>query len=309
MNALARIVIAMALLAVVAPSAQAAFPGRNGAIAFAQRTATGDSVTPSVEHTRLAVRSLRGGDPRILVDCELTDGAPSGGDCSGTNYHSPSYSADGDRIVFDAGERIGLIGAGGAGLSLLSAVTGDDGDPAFAPGGGRIVFTGDNSGGTTDVYVRRLAGGEARLIARDATEPAWSSRNEIAYVRGGRVFAVRPDGTGRRLITRGLSPDWSPSGRRLLLVRPDNNVGAPFGRILMVGAGGRVLRRVGSANDRAHPVWSPDGRWIAFSGFDLGVFAKRLGSRAPARQIAPTQISGESGVIASHDPTWRPRPR
>ena len=131
----------------IAPTAQAAFPGRNGAIAFAQRTATGDSATPSVEHTRLAVRAFRGGDARILVDCELTDGAPSGGDCSGTNYHSPSYSADGNRIVFDAGERIGLIGAGGAGLSLLSAVTGDDGDPAFAPGGGRIVFTGDEQRG------------------------------------------------------------------------------------------------------------------------------------------------------------------
>jgi tricorn protease len=55
-------------------------------------------------------------------------------------------------------------------------------------------------------------------------------------------------------------------------------------------------------------TWSPDGRWIAYDG-DFGILAKRLGSRAPAREVAPTQFSGESGSIASLDPSWRPRPR
>jgi hypothetical protein len=34
--------------------------------------------------------------------------------------------------VFDAGERIGVMAADGSGLSLLPAVTADDGSPAFA---------------------------------------------------------------------------------------------------------------------------------------------------------------------------------
>ena len=98
------------------------------------------------------------------MDCQLTDGAPSGGNCAGTSYRSPSYSRDGARIVFDAGERIGVMAADGSGLSLLPAVTADDGNPAFAPDGQRIVFSGTNDRGTTDLYVRRVDGGAAQPI-------------------------------------------------------------------------------------------------------------------------------------------------
>jgi Tol biopolymer transport system component len=74
-----------------------------------------------------------------------------------------------------------------------------------------------------------------------------------------------------------------------------------------VAASGRDLRRVGRSKNTSHPVWSPDGRWLAYYGFDLGVHVKRVGSSAQAKEIAPTQISGESGSVASFDPAWRPR--
>jgi hypothetical protein len=82
---------------------------------------------------------------------------------------------------------------------------------------------------------------------------------------------------------------------------------SPIGRMYVVGARGRGLRRIGPANDAMHPVWSPDGRWIAYGG-DFGILAKRLGSRGRAREVAPTQFSGENGYIQSLGPTWRPRP-
>ena len=133
MNVVARIALTLVVLVAFAPSAHATFGGRNGPVGFAQRTATGDSVDPLVEHTRLAARHVFGMRERILVDCQLTGGAPSGGNCNGASYRSPSYSRDGARIVFDAGERIGVMAADGSGLSLLPAVTADDGNPAFAP--------------------------------------------------------------------------------------------------------------------------------------------------------------------------------
>lgn len=305
------VVGAAAALASATPAA-ATFPGRNGGIAFAQRTGSGDSDPQFVEHRRLVTNPPGRLETRILLDCELTDGVPSGGNCTGTSYGTPSYSPDGRMLVFDAGERLGIIDAdGGGGVPLFPAATADDGSPVFSPTASRIAFTGTNERGTTDIYVRGVDGGPARLIVNDAGEPAWSSRNRIAYVRSGNIYTAGPAGGRRRFVTSGISPDWSPNGRRLLLVRPLPQLvfDGPTGRIYVVRAGGGGLRRVGRRDDASHPVWSPDGRSIAFDGFDLGVFAKRLGSRTPAREVAPTQISGESGFIVSSDPAWRPRPR
>jgi Tol biopolymer transport system component len=311
MNVVAlRIALALLVAAALAPPAQAALPGQNGAVVFAQRTTTGDSVDPPVEHTRLVTRHATGTRDRVLVDCELTGGVPSAGNCAGTSYRSPSYSQDGTRIVFDAGERIGVMAADGSGLTLLPAVTADDGNPAFAPDGRRIVFTGSNERGTTDLYVRRVDGA-AQLIVNDAGEPSWSSRDVIAYVRSGNIYVARPGGLHRRFVTSGVSPDWSPDGRRLLLVRPLATLtfDAPIGRMYEVGAHGEGLRRIGPAADAIRPAWSPQGNWIAYEAFEAGVLAKKLGSSAPAREIAPSQTSGESGTVASFDPSWRPLPR
>ena len=301
------LLLALVLLA-FAPAAQATFPGGNGGIAFDQQTSSGDS-TPQIENTRLGLRPPGSAQARILLNCELTDGVPSGGDCTGTSYGEPSYSADGQRIVFDAGTQIGLIDAGGGPVTLLPAASTDDGNPAFAPGGGRIVFTGINEQGRSDVYVRSLAGGAAQLIINDATEPAWSSRNALAYVRSGNVYAARTDGTNRRFVTSGVAPDWSPNGRRLLLVRPSprNTFDDPFGSVYVSNADGRGVRRVRiAATDVFRPVWSPDGRSVAYGRADAGVFARRLGSTT-ARQVAPTQFGSEGAFVASADPAWRPR--
>ena len=297
--------------AALAPDAHATFAGTNGAIAFAQCTTSGDLVDPTVDHTRIVTRRATGTRNRILLDCQLTGGAPSGGNCTGTTYTSPSYSRDGGRIVFDAGEQIAVMSADGSGVTLLSQVTGNDGDPAFAPDGRRIVFTGTNDRGTTDLYVRNLIGGTPQLIINDAGEPSWSSRDVIAYVRSGNVYVARPGGLHRRFVTSGVSPDWSPDGRRLILVRPLATLtfDAPIGRMFEVAAHGEGLRRIGPAADASNPKFSPQGNWIAYEVFESGVFAKKLGSSAPAREVALTQTSGESGTVASFDPAWRPLPR
>ena len=311
MRAVALAVCSGVAMAALAAPAEATFPGSNGGIAFAQRTGSGDSAPAYVEHARLVLAPPGRRTSRILIDCESTDGAPSGGDCTGTGYASPSWSADGARLAFDAGARIGVMGAAGGSPVLLPAASPDDGDPAFSPDGTRVVFTGTNDRGTTDLYVRHLAGGPARLIVNDASEPAWSSRGRLAYVRSGNIYTAGPRGGRRRFVTSGVSPDWSPDGRRLLLVRPLPRLvfDAPVGRLHLVGASGGGLRRVGPPDDASHPVWSPDGRSIAYDGFDLGVFQKRIGSRTAAREVAPTQISGESGFVSSFHPAWRPRPR
>jgi Tol biopolymer transport system component len=248
-------------------------------------------------------------EPRTLVHCQLTEGVPSGGDCTARQFLSPSYSPDGRRLIFDAGEQLGAIGARGAGLYLLPPVTSDDGDPSFAPDGKRIVFTGTNESGGTDIWRLRLGGLFARMIVEDASMPAWSSRNAIAFVRDGKTYVARPDGSHQRLVTSGVSPDWSPDGGRLVVIRPPARPtgDGTLGRIFVVGARGRRPHRVGRVNDASAPVWSPNGRWLAYNLFDAGIFAKRLRSSSPAREVATTQVSGESGSVVAFGPTWRPR--
>lgn len=307
------IVVLTALVALVASAApaQATFPGRNGGIAFAQQTGSGDLDPEIVEHARLivALPPLGSKRQRTLLDCTTTGGVRDG-DCIGTGYSSPSYSPDGERIVFDAGERVALIDAGGGDVVLLPATTANDGNPCFSPDGERIAFTGVNDHGSTDIYTRRLDGGPARQIIRDAGEPAWSSRDQLAYVRSGNVYTAPPSGgqSARRWVTSGRSPDWSPNGRRLAVVRPLPALAFddPIGRMYLVDPNGRHLSRVGRLRDVSHPAWSPDGRWVAYDGFDLGIFAKRLGSREPAREVARSDFSGESGFVSSFDPAWRP---
>lgn len=294
---------------VAAVPAQAAFPGKNGGIAFAQRATSGDLDPQLVEHTRLLVDPPGSRDDIILLACQTTEGAPTGGDCTGTNYTNLSYSPDGTRIVFDAGARLAVIGSSGGQITLLPATTSDDGDPCFSADGKRIAFTGVNDRGGTDVHTRSLDAGGARLIVHDAGEPAWSSRNRLAYVRSGNVYSSNTSGGDRRWISSGVSPDWSPNGRRLFLVRPlpQLTFDGPNGRLYVLEADGSGIHQVGRSTNISHPIWSPDARYVAYDGFDLGVHRKRLRTGAHPTEVAPTQISGESGSISSFSPAWRPR--
>ena len=292
----------LALLAVAAP-AQATFPGRNGAIGFVQNGSSGGPGTVFDVQGLYTAPPRRHADARALVLCKFTDYVPQG--CAITDYASPSYSPNGRRIVFDAGPRLAVVNADGTGLRLLSAITSNDGDPAFAPDGKRIVFTGATAGGTTELYVRRLDG-DAHAIVPNASAPAWSSRNEIAYVRAGNIYRAGPNGRHRRLVTAGISPDWSPHGARLILIRPAA-AGAVFGRLYVVNARGRGLQPIGKRKDIANPVWSPDGRWLAFDGFELGVHKRRFLPHARLFEIATTQSGSEGAYVTAYDAAWQPR--
>jgi Tol biopolymer transport system component len=300
-----RIGLAVALVALVAAApAQATFPGRNGKIAYVQNGSSGGPGTVYDTHGLYASRPRRHAPGNPLLQCKFTDFVPQ--NCTITDFLSPSYSANGRRIVFDAGAQLAVVNADGSGLRLLPAVTDDDSDPAFAPDGKRIVFTGTNDDGGTDVYVRRLAGGEAHAIVPDASQPTWSSLGQIAYVSSAKIYRANPSGSHRRLVTAGISPDWSPDGKRLVLIRPARP-GDLIGRIHVVGRRGHGLQAIGARKDLADPVWSPDGRWLAFHGFELGVHKRRFLPHARTFEIAQTQTGSEGAFVTSFDAAWQPR--
>jgi Tol biopolymer transport system component len=291
-------------LLVCSASALAAFPGENGRIAYGYESDY--SLIRTSQESALITVQPDGRDARPLRRCVRLEGKAPEGDCSAT-YRSPAYSPDGARLAFDAGVALALMSSDGSGLRFLSQATSDDGEPAWSPTGGRVVFTGASAAGQPELWVRSISGGEPRqLTSGGGSQPAWSSRNLIAFTRGEDVYTIRPDGSGLRRVTRreGSSPAWSPRGDRLAFVRESS--------IYVVRANGRQQRRLelpGEGFATGGLAWSPDGKRIAFENADCfagGIFATRVDGRAKRVTLLASNHCRQGESIAATDPDWQP---
>jgi len=297
---------------VVGP-ASAAFPGRNGRVAY-EASGGQDFGDPPDSIQAIADVAASGRGQRRLAGCTIKDGRPARGNCA-IGYFAPSYSPNGKRIVFDAGRQLAVMKSNGSGLRLLARHTDNDSEPAFSPSGRRLVFTGRTrvrGRRRLDLYTLDLHSGQTRrLTRRGGRQAAWSSRNRIAFVRGGDIYVVRRKGSPRRLI-RGAQPDWSPDGSKLVFVRDEDVYTAPL-------RGLRPRRLPIGTGEGRHPVWSPDGRRIAY---ELGVSALNgvyscggytecisiyaIRAKGPGRRRVLADEAGGAYEVQAFDPSWQP---
>jgi len=112
--------------------------------------------------------------------------------------------------------------------------------------------------------------GHLNQITEDPTdtEPAFSADGRtIAFVRGGDLFSIRPDGSGQRQLTSGVEVDSaplvSPDGKRVVFERRAT-AGAPADLLSVRALGGGLHALTSGADDDHGADFSSDGRTIVF---------------------------------------------
>jgi Tol biopolymer transport system component len=238
----------IAALAVVAlpATANAAWPGGNGRVAWFEADSGG--VTP------FGIRVDREDD---VVGPFCQEGAP--GPCG----HNPTWSPNGERLAYDLSDgRLMTSRPRGNGRRSLSFPGLVARRPAYSPTGGQLVFEGVASGKSQLYVVNANGSGLRRLTGRGGGQPSWSTTNRIAFRRSRNLYVMNADGSGvRRVTSRGAAtPDWSPRSSQIAFTRRGN--------LYRVRPSGRGLRRLSRKGHIAEPAWRPDGLRILYQRFD-----------------------------------------
>jgi Tol biopolymer transport system component len=111
------------------------------------------------------------------------------------------------------------MNADGSGVSQLTNGPGDNWDPAWSPGGSKIVFTSDRDG-NLEIYVMNADGsGQTNLTntSTDEWNPAWSpDASKIAFSSdrnnpgvNSEIYVMNADGSGQTNLTN--NPAWDDS--------------------------------------------------------------------------------------------------
>ena len=229
--------------------------------------------------------------------------------------YNAAFSADGRRIAFVSGRdgnlEIYTMNADGSGLKRLTREFALDDQPAWSPDGGRIAFVSTRQPAPVpgqawnSIYAMNADGSDVRRVTPLGVtdySPAWSPRGDLiacasgSGVAGGTdLYAMKPDGTGRRLIVKdGGWPTFSSDGMSVFFhSKRQGNWG-----IWRVNLDGSGLERVTPGKIEAYtPRAAAAGHWL--------VVAVKRGEH---RQIDLIDLATGQITDLTTDPTdhWNP---
>ncbi len=230
----------------------------------------------------MAYASTRTGVAQIYLTGLLKDDAHllldmPGGACQ------PSWSPDGQKIVFvspckikkDTYPEAGLyiVNADGSELTPLPTAPGGDFEPEWSPDGKYIAFTSLRDG-YMQVYLYDIARGTStRLVKTDLNQPA-------------------------------RQPSWSPDGKNIVYAYQR----VTTYELWTISLGNKKEKQLYLSGDQLsnqYPVWSPDGKYVIFSQRNAKDFSfPNMYSIQLDSNTAPVRIP--MGVLSVEDMNYSP---
>jgi serine/threonine protein kinase len=173
-----------------------------------------------------------------------------------------------------------MVARSGDKLEELVRVTGETDlstDPSLSRDGKMLAYISDRAGaGRSDVWVESLTSKAPPVrVATEATPdkiidiaPDGSAVAFRSERNGGGIYLASTSGQGQRLLAPGgRDPRFSPDGRSVLYWTGDRDESVASGQLYVAPiGGGPPVRLAVNFKDARYGVWSPDGKYILFTG-------------------------------------------
>jgi dipeptidyl aminopeptidase/acylaminoacyl peptidase len=236
--------------------------------------------------TRVFVMPVAGGTPMRFPDAN-------------TNATEARWSPDGKFVAFVSGGQLWVAASDGSGKRQLTTINGGASGPVWSPSGDRIAFTTAVYADCTDdaCNVGRAKETDSNKVKAHIADNLLY-RHWTAYSDGTRshLYVIAAAGGAPMDLTAGANYDvppppfggseayaWSPDGREIAYTAKDQKAADAWTtdlNLYLVPSDGSAAAQVITAANRGadqNPVYSPDGRWIAYASQARGGFESDRG--------------------------------